>query len=193
MWLLLPGSRLFPDRVEANAVSEEELARVAASVNAELIARRDTLRAALAGAACKQDGTLLMPNGMTIEGLLPPIPGQPGSTPGSRTQADPNPILPPASERVRIAGTSGTEETSLLEMIEERTAMVVSTGQEGGTGSGFFISPDLLMTNHHVVADAQPGTVFVVNEALGGSVPATVLRSSGTVSRDRRRFCASAR
>lgn len=174
-WLLVPGTRLFPERAADAALSDAEAARIATSVNSELIARRDALRTALAGATCKADGTLLMPDGLTIEGLLPPVPGQPLSAPGSRVAGSPTPTLPPALERVRINASSA----DFLDHLEARTGMVVALGSDGGIGSGFFISPDLFLTNLHVVRTAPPDGVYVVHEQLGGRRPAKVLRGAG--------------
>ncbi|MEM7721249.1 MAG: trypsin-like peptidase domain-containing protein [Pseudomonadota bacterium] len=180
VWLLLPGTRLFPAQDENAARMEEEAARVALGVNAELIQRRNALRAALDGATCRADGTLLLPDGMTVEGLMPPDPNRADAAPGAPTEGSATPALPPEADRVLPApGISPDSDASLLDVIEARTALVVAAHANGATGSGFFIAPDLLVTNHHVVNGAPDGTLFVVNEAIGGSQPAVLLASAG--------------
>ena len=51
----------------------------------------------------------MMPDGQTIEGLLPPDPDRPDGAPGSRASADPTPVLPPDATRVQVpeSGQSG--------------------------------------------------------------------------------------
>jgi S1-C subfamily serine protease len=116
-----------------------------------------------------------------MEGLLPPRPGAPDAAPGSRTQADPAPALPAPGDRVVVADTPGAEGETLISVIEARTAMVLVRLAAGGlsTGSGFFIAPDLFVTNHHVVAGADPANVFVINRALGRARPAEIVTSRG--------------
>jgi S1-C subfamily serine protease len=175
VWLLIPGTRLFPpDPVEA--VGAEEAERVAQAVNAELIARRAALQAALAGAQCRADGTLVLPDGRTMEGLLPPRPGAADAAPGSRTEGSLTPALPAPAERTVAPGDDGT---SLIDLIEARTVMVVAPGDPARTGSGFFVAPDLVVTNHHVIEAAGPGGVFVTSRSLGSLQPATVVVTRG--------------
>jgi S1-C subfamily serine protease len=180
VWLLVPGTRLFPDRAP-QAVAAEEAARVAEAVNASLTERRAALRAALDGAQCRADGTLVLPGGRTLEGLLPPRPGAPDAAPGSRTEADPAPALPAPGDRVVVADGPDAPATTLISVIEDRTAMVLVRLAAGGlsTGSGFFIAPDLFVTNHHVIAGADPARIFVASRALGRARPAELVASRG--------------
>lgn len=175
VWLLVPGTRLFPP-VTPEAVGVEEAERVAQALNASLVERRATLQAALEGAQCRADGTLVLPGGLTMEGLLPPIPGAPDAAPGSRTEGSLTPALPAPVERTVAPGT---DSASLIELIEARTVMVVAPGDPARTGSGFFVAPDLVVTNHHVIEAAGPGGVFVTSRGLGSLRPATVVTTRG--------------
>ncbi|TDX33624.1 trypsin-like peptidase domain-containing protein [Rhodovulum visakhapatnamense] len=190
-WLLMPGTRIFPARAPDPAIDRAEAAAAVAEINASLEQRLARLQAALDGAQCRPDGTLTMPDGRTIEGLLPPEPGNPADAPGSRAAADPRPILPPDPARVQVPsdGASAMDLTSLLELIEARTVMVVRYMADADTqpgqqvraerGSGFFVGPDLVVTNNHVVEGAPEDRIFVTNRGLGQQYPVTVIKTAG--------------
>jgi len=182
-WLLMPGSRIFPQMANDRAVTDEATLAAAEGVNRALEERLASLQSALDGAVCTDDGTLLMPDGRTIEGMLPPDPGDASDIPGAVREAAPRSILPPDPQRVRVddGADDGPKDTaSLLAHIEARTAIVLAPGEGGlGSGTGFFVGPDLLVTNHHVIDGAGPQGVFVTNEALGQLYQAEVLKSLG--------------
>lgn len=184
-WLALPGNRLFPPDPDAVALADREAIALAEGVNRDLRDRLARLEDARATAQCLPDGSLVISGDRTIDGLLPPDPDNPPATPGVPVPAIPDPVLPPAPERTvvtpavpapdEVGGTTG-----LVEAIERRTALVIAAGGSGvGTGSGFFVGPDLLMTNHHVIADARPDGILVTSEAMGRAMPATVIKSDG--------------
>ncbi|OUL98851.1 hypothetical protein A8M77_29605 [Variovorax sp. JS1663] len=90
------------------------------------------------------------------------------------------PALPAAS--APALPTSGTapvlSESQLAERLEQATAMVLVPSPDGsslGTGTGFFIAPDLLVTNRHVV-DKAGRRVLLVSTALRSVRRASVLR-----------------
>ena len=174
-WLLIPGNRIFPAAPDG-AVEAAAAVELAEGVNRALEERVAHLRAALDGAQCRADGTLLLPDGATIEGLAAPDPANPADGPGAIAPARAAPLIPPDPARVIAPGT----DQSLLGLIEARTALVIANGAEGAaTGTGFFVGPDTLVTNFHVVAGAQPGGVFVTNGALGKVYPAEVAKALG--------------
>ncbi len=180
-WLLLPGSRIFPEIAQDRAITDEATLSAAEGVNRSLEERLAKLQDSLDRAVCTDDGSLVMPDGRTIEGLLPPDPNDPQDKAGTIRTAEPRSILPPDPERVRVTETDGPKDTvTLLAHIEERTAIVLSPTNGGlSTGTGFFVGPDLLVTNHHVVAGAGPQGIFVTNQALGKLHQAQVLKSLG--------------
>lgn len=182
-WLLVPGNRIFAER-RAEIVETREAVALAEQVNRSLEERVVALRSALDGAVCLGDGTLLMPEGVTIEGLLPPNDLDPNDGPGSLRQAQPDPLVPPAAGRVRVAGAAGFPDTgSLLEHIEQRTAMVLVQGAKGlATGTGFFVGPDLVVTNYHVIENAGDGGIYVTNPALTSLKPAELIKALGPMS-----------
>ncbi|MCB2095050.1 MAG: trypsin-like peptidase domain-containing protein [Rhodobacteraceae bacterium] len=186
IWLLMPGTRIFPVE-RADIVDDAAAAEATSQINESLETRLAALRAALDGAQCRDDGTLLMPGGRTIEGLLPPVPGNPDDAPGKKAAADPISILPPDPARVQVPdrdpddpGSTAIDSASLLDMIEARTVMVVARTAEGlSTGTGFFIAPELVVTNLHVVNGAPPGSVHVTSKSLGALQSAQVLKTEG--------------
>ncbi len=159
VWLLLPGTRIMPPSPEASLIAEEEALQIAREVNATLESRAAELEAALSGAVCTPEGELVLPGDVTPDDLLPPIP--------ERTDA-------PREVRQGESPEALEEPASLLQLIEDRTVLVLS---ESGLGSGFFVAPDHVMTNQHVVGREE--MVFVVNKRLGAPVAARVLASDG--------------
>lgn len=183
-WLLIPGNRIFPDRPEIVAITDEAAVAAAEDSNRALEERLQSLQRALDGAVCEPDGTLLMPDGYTIEGLLPPDPQDPDDGAGAIREASPRPILPPDPARVQVPDVAGHQDTAtLLAHVEERTAIVLAQGAEVATGTGFFVGPDLLVTNFHVIENADPQGIFVTNKALGTVHQAQVLKTLGPMER----------
>ncbi len=178
-WLLIPGNRIFPP-APAAAIDTRAAVELAEGVNRALEERVASLRGALDGAQCRADGTLLMPDGATIEGMAPPDPGNPADAPGAAARASATPMLPPDPARVIAPAGPGGADQSLLGHIEARTALVIANKTDGSSvGTGFFVGPDMLVTNFHVVASATPGEVFVTNPGLGQVYPAEIIKTLG--------------
>lgn len=180
IWLLIPGNRIIAERPEPVVTDTSALA-AAEEVNRNLKDRLARLQNALDNAVCQSDGTLLMPDGATIEGLLPPDPLDPTDRPGSVRQAKIDPVLPPQPERVQVeTPEAGDGLSNLIGLIDARTALVMAQGETGlSTGTGFFVGPDLLVSNFHVIENAAPGQLFVTNPALGELKRAQVLKQQG--------------
>ena len=182
-WLLVPGNRIFAQDGVEPAITDEAGLATARQVNRDLEERLARLRSSLDGAVCRADGTLLMPDGVTIEGLLPPNLSDPKDRGGRVVDANPKPILPPNPDRVIIDQSDGnvaTDTATLLKLLDNRTAMVITSTQKGmGVGTGFFVGPDLLVTNYHVIEGARPENIFVTNQAIGGLKQVEVLKTFG--------------
>lgn len=179
-WLLIPGSRLFHTGAPP-AITEEATLRAARELNDSLRERRATLASALEGAMCRADGMLVLPDGMTPEGLTPPALGV---KPESRASIAPNALLPSSPARVVIPDAANpTAETDLLALIEARTVLVLAGAGngKGATGSGFVVGPDLILTNQHVIAPAMAagGQILVTGGSLETPQIATVVKSQG--------------
>lgn len=138
-----------PDLVEQRAL-EERLAR-----NAELESEIAALKAE-AGPICPPG---LVRGDATSQGNA-------AKNPQTRASV-------PAAETAHVAeGTLSNRE--LVALLNDATAMVLT---EGGSASGFFIAPDLLVTNRHAVEDSG-GVLYVTSKVLGRVHPARVLATS---------------
>lgn len=175
VWLLLPGTRVFARDGAVPAISDQSELDAARAHNAALRDRKEQLQAALNGAMCRPDGTLILPGGLTPEGLTPP---PQGAQPEDKAEAAPDALLPSNPARVVVEDGQST----LLDTITARTVLVLAQGGgEAGVGSGFVVGPGLIVTNQHVIAQATGagGSVFVTSDALGAPVQAEVLKSRG--------------
>jgi len=68
---------------------------------------------------------------------------------------------------------------SLADLLNQATVMIIALGPaHGEEGSGFFIAPDLIITNRHVIADAAPDKIFALNAAWGKPVQVSVIATT---------------
>lgn len=166
-----------------------------------LLERERSLQAELAALpagpmSCRADEVAVMRNPSSTFGT----PGS-GASPGAGVAAAPpaaiaSPVAPAASATAAASapGISGESLRSLplrelAQKLELATALVVVIGGESlGTGSGFFVSSNLLVTNRHVVEGVARGArLFVTSRSLNGvrrASIASVSRSSQAGSAD---------
>jgi S1-C subfamily serine protease len=177
-WLLLPGTRIFPDPVQV-AITDSDTLQAQRALNDSLRARRDALQGALDGAICRPDGVLVLPDGATPEGLTPP---PVGVAPDRKAQAAPDGLLPNRPDRVLLPDDEAGEVT-LLDWIEARTVMVLARSAGGmAVGSGLVVGPGLIVTNQHVIEGAGDGDVLIAARSLARPQPATVLKARGPLA-----------
>jgi S1-C subfamily serine protease len=69
-------------------------------------------------------------------------------------------LPPPPPGQAPFQGT-------LVELLRQATVLVIALGEgtEAGIGTGFFVGPDTIITNRHVVEKARQG-VFIINPRL---------------------------
>lgn len=122
----------------------------------------------------------------------PTSPAPPGALPERKTDAAPGPGDPakvtPAAASIDLPQTAapGSGKTvgkmtpaSLAQALEQATVLVVSAG--GDSGSGFFVAPNYVVTNHHVVGRAAPGSeALVLSKHLKTGYIGTVVATSQT-------------
>lgn len=152
------------------------------------------LRDALQGNVC----TITDPRGLGITppgpGGAPQTPGTPGgsgSAPGApkSTAAEPKvPGRPDIKAGNPDVGTSKPETppaatgtiADLVPVLENATVLILAPKTQGlGTGTGFFVSRDIVLTNNHVVNDLSEGTVFVTSRKLGTVLEGEVIGAIG--------------
>ena len=165
VWLLLPGTRVLPPEPREGVVGDAEALRMVREANAALESRIAELEMAIAGAVCLPDGELELPDGRRPEDILPPLPGV-AEAPSDSRQGEPEASL--------------AEPATLLQLIEDRTVMVVAGhGEALSLGSGFFVAGDLVMTNEHVVSGG--GEIGVLNRSLGSVHMAELVSLDGPI------------
>ena len=158
---------------------DADLRRIQEGVNDGLRRRLAQLETALRGDICvAPDGPL--PAAPLRQGEAPPRGGMspiPALPPAPDQQPVQRPQSPPGAPPVPGAGQA----TNLADLLEDSTVLILAPirspdGRQGlSTGSGFAIAPDIVVTNLHVVDDATPGNLFVVNRKLGKPVEAEVI------------------
>jgi S1-C subfamily serine protease len=161
LWL---GTRLIADRLAQQSTTvdlfDEAAARAALerqqAQNAALERELEQRRQALGGNVCPADPAQMPHAGADHAAVVPPA-----ATP-----------TPPGGQPFH---------GNLAELLTQSVVMVISQGQEGAkTGSGFFIAPDLVVTNRHVVDDALPGKLVIAGGKLTGAARADIVASSPT-------------
>lgn len=175
-WLLMPGTRIFPDSAP-QAITDADTLQAQRALNDSLRARRDALQAALDGAVCRPDGVLVLPGGATPEGLIPP---PVGVAPERKAQVAPDALLPNRPDRVLLPDGE-TGEVTLLDWIEARTVLVLARSAGGvAVGSGLVVGPGLIVTNQHVIDGAAD--ILIAARLLATPQPATVLKAAGPLA-----------
>ncbi len=67
---------------------------------------------------------------------------------------------------------------SLADLLTQAVVLIIAPGANGdgtATGSGFFIAPDLIVTNRHVVEEADQQAIMVTSKKLGRTTRVTVV------------------
>ncbi|MEY4682031.1 MAG: hypothetical protein RLZZ276_3680 [Pseudomonadota bacterium] len=99
----------------------------------------------------------------------PPVPSPPGATPPAGQ--------PPQPGQQSAAPPSG----SLASLLEHATVMIATAGPRGiGHGTGFFVTGDTIVTNAHVVENADPRQIFVMSKSIGRALRAELVARSST-------------
>ena len=179
IFLLIPGVLLYPSQpiAEAGLGLNEDLA-LRRDINETLRERLDALRGAVAENVCRADGELVLPDGRRPDGLPPGAAGEaagpegaPGPSPQALLPPDPQQLVPPPDPAAPSQPFTG----SLVDLLDQATVLVVVAAENGGIGSGFFVAPQIVVTNRHVIEGAGADQVFVTNQTLGGLQPARIL------------------
>ncbi len=112
-------------------------------------------------------------------GKLPSTPAPPGAMPERKTDIGPPSNIVPASVTAPPVGAKPGKASiaELASALEQATVLVIS--ERGDSGSGFFISPNYVVTNHHVVGRVAPGgEALVLSKHLKTGYVGTVVATS---------------
>lgn len=161
-------------------------ARAAQSgMNDSLRTEIDRLRGMLEGNVCSVDAVdytepLLRSPGGALPGGPPAASGADPSAPADPAADSAVPPDPAALGQSDQPAKAASGRATIRDALEQSVvAVLVSHGQAGsGLGSGFFVTPDTIMTNRHVVGDGVPEAVYVVSKTLGRVLPATLVTTS---------------
>lgn len=164
IFLVIPGILLFPQPT----INDDRFVQAQREGNRALEERILELRRITERAVCVRGGTIFQTgaDGLSLTPLEAAL----------RPPAPPLDRLPAATEAMPPGGAP----TSLVSLMDRATAFVVVPSADGeglGTGTGFFIAPDLVVTNRHVI-EKNNGEVFVINVTVGEPIRATVVAST---------------
>jgi len=87
--------------------------------------------------------------------------------------------IPPQSGTLPVTPTDGQPRSpeQLTAMLDAAVVLIIS---KHAHGSGFFVTPDLIVTNSHVVESAGSDGVWVTSRTLGKVLPARVVATTPT-------------
>ena len=99
------------------------------------------------------------------------VPPQPPAAAGNAAQDGASAATPSPS------ATASKNES--VDRVENATVFIISETDGGlSTGTGFFVAPDMVMSNAHVIGKAR-SRVLIINRKLGAPVQATVVNIRG--------------
>ena len=177
LYILLPGVLIYPPERDLVLDDGQALA-LQRDINQSLEERRRALEEELEVNAC------------TVQGeLLPPGPGDPGA-PGDAAPISPRELVAPPPSQLAVPeppssrppGAEGVPAArTLADLLDAATVLVIAPKADGesvSTGTGFFVGPNTIVTNAHVV-DGAGADIFVTSEALREVHPARLAGSTG--------------
>jgi len=180
--LLIPGVLIYP-----NALTAERR-----SVDPDLIAQtRETLERRLKDLQARLREPLCLPGssttapGAAVPGTLSPQPdnrpNQPTTPPTNRSVTQP--IVPPSPTSLAGPRSNGNRPGNLIAHLDAVTALIIAPragGSGASFGTGFFVNDHQLVTNQHVIANADPARVLVVNKSKRRAVQGRVAANTRT-------------
>jgi len=111
---------------------------------------------------------------------MPPRPGEPLPVPARPAETPEKPTS--LSSRPPVKATEAEAGESQEGLVERATVFVlVPEKNDIGSGTGFFVAPNIVLTNLHVVQsiiDGRGGQALVTNKALGQAVKARLLQTT---------------
>jgi S1-C subfamily serine protease len=157
------------------AAAAEQRARLQAALERQRVLGEEIAKVPSPDPVDCPPGQVLRPiGGANVPGGVPGVPG-PAVAPGPAASAQA--ALPTSGQATALGGSA------LAQRLEQATAIViVAGGNDLGTGTGFFIAPNLLVTNRHVVEESAGKRLYLASKSLGSLRRATVLKvTAGSV------------
>lgn len=178
--LLVPGVLLYPERPRVVVIEQET--DVLRDTNDVLGQRLAQLRQAREQGVCTADGTFSVPTSAPPVGAITDpggaTPAAPGAAPADDQGFAPSPLLPPPLEDLVPSDEDATDGTgsTLLDRLDSGIVLVLGP-KDGGTsvGTGFFVNSTTVITNAHVINEADPSRLVVVSKSLGRVVPVQII------------------
>ncbi len=88
--------------------------------------------------------------------------------PAQMPQLGPNRAAPVPPGSVTPPSGGQAFQGSLAELLTQAVVLIIAPGTDGtSTGTGFFIAPDLIATNRHVIESADQNAIVVTSKKLG--------------------------
>ncbi len=104
----------------------------------------------------------------------------------SAPKPDPNKQDTSKPDPGRRDGSASSAESAadLVPVLENATVLILAPTQKGGqsglsSGTGFFVTRDMIVTNSHVIDGATDGRVFLTSRKLGTVIEGTVIAAVG--------------
>lgn len=128
----------------------------------------------------------LLDHGFSAPASVVPAPPSSASTPA--TAAPTAPTQPPPADAAKPASAADAapapSTTSVVDALEDATVFVLAASDsQMSMGSGFFIAPDLVLTNRHVI-ESTSRNIIIINKKLKRVVRATLVAASDNPRRD---------
>lgn len=157
-----------PDAAQVKALEDQIEKQKAANkqVEDQIALLKERLRADVC--------TLKDPTGKTP---APVTPAPPGALPERKTEADPGAGVLPAAASTTAPKAGKMSAADLAATLEQSTVLVIS--EHGDSGTGFFVAPNIVVTNRHVVGRTAPGgEALVLSKHLKTGYVGTVIATS---------------
>lgn len=147
--------------------------------------RIEQLQATLAGDVCANPDAARAVLMQTVPGsaMAPAsttaaagVPTQTASLPAPESPAGSQEASQPANQPAGGAQTTPLTRRELVAHLQQTVVLVVAGSD---TGSGFFVTPDTVVTNNHVVENAGNDDILLVGPALGGIQKARLIARTG--------------
>ena len=169
IYLLVPGVLLYPAK-QGNEVAFQIDEKTKEQLNSNLGQKITNLEALIDRGQCTANGLVLSDENIS---LMPP------KSSSSETDDDKIVMLPPA-ENILWKKTADGKNRSISEFLNKAVVYIAVETNDGEpySGTGFFISENHILTNQHVVSNANDGVVTIFRPDEMEPFMASVIKTS---------------